>query len=53
MRRDLNGPDRHRRALLAGVVLMTLLPMARHGRLALLLVPAAAVLLYAIYVINP
>ncbi len=36
LRRDLGGPDRQRRALLAGVVLMTLLPMARHGRLAML-----------------
>ena len=35
LRRDLGGPDR-RRALLAGMVLMTLLPMARHGRLAML-----------------
>ena len=36
MRRELGGSDRQRRALLAGVVLMTLLPMARHGRLAML-----------------
>ena len=36
LRRDLGGPERQRRALLAGVVLMTLLPMARHGRLAML-----------------
>ena len=36
LRRDLGGPDWQRRALLAGVVLMTLLPMARHGRLAML-----------------
>jgi len=36
MRRELYGPDRQRRALLAGGVLMTLLPMARHRQLAML-----------------
>ena len=36
LRRSLGGPDNNRKAVLAGVVLMTLLPMARHGRLAML-----------------
>ena len=36
VRRALGGPHQQRQALLAGVVLMTLLPMARHGRLAML-----------------
>ena len=36
LRRSLGGPDREQRAVLAAVVLMTLLPMARHGRLAML-----------------
>ena len=36
LRRNLGGQGHDRSALLAGVVLMTLLPMARHGRLAML-----------------
>ena len=36
LRRSLGGPDAEQRALLAAAVLMTLLPMARHGRLAML-----------------
>ena len=36
LRRSLGGHGRHRSALLSGIVLMTLLPMARHGRLAML-----------------
>ena len=36
LRRSLGGPGRDQSALLSGIVLMTLLPMARHGRLAML-----------------
>ena len=36
LRRSLGGPEAEQRARLAAVVLMTLLPMARHGRLAML-----------------
>ena len=36
LRRQLGGPHAERKALLAGLILMTLLPMARHGRLAML-----------------
>ena len=36
LRRSLGGADAERRARMAALVLMTLLPMARHGRLAML-----------------
>jgi 4-amino-4-deoxy-L-arabinose transferase-like glycosyltransferase len=36
LRRSLGGQGREQSALLSGIVLMTLLPMARHGRLAML-----------------
>ena len=36
LRRSLGGQGRDQSALLSGIVLMTLLPMARHGRLAML-----------------
>ena len=36
VRRSLGGQGRDQLALLSGIVLMTLLPMARHGRLAML-----------------
>ena len=36
LRRQLGGPHAERKALLASLTLMTLLPMARHGRLAML-----------------
>ena len=36
LRRSLGGDDAERRARMAALVLMTLLPMARHGRLAML-----------------
>ena len=36
LRRSLGGTDAERRARMAALVLMTLLPMARHGRLAML-----------------
>ena len=36
LRRSLGGQGRDHSALLSGIVLMTLLPMARHGRLAML-----------------
>ena len=36
LRRQLGGADANRKALLAALILMTLLPMARHGRLAML-----------------
>ena len=36
LRRQLGGPHAERKALLASLILMTLLPMARHGRLAML-----------------
>ncbi len=36
LRRELGGRDAENKALLASVILMTLIPMARHGRLAML-----------------
>ena len=36
LRRQLGGTDANRKALLTALILMTLLPMARHGRLAML-----------------
>ena len=36
LRRQLGGAQCEQRAVLAGLILMTLLPMARHGRLAML-----------------
>ena len=36
LRRQLGGRDAENKALLASVILMTLIPMARHGRLAML-----------------
>lgn len=36
MRRQIGGDGAEKKALLAGLILMTLMPMARHGRLAML-----------------